>query len=140
MTINTTNTRKNAVEICKELNNNGTTIEYIVINGQKVGMLGSTSEKDRQKAMDAMQKVLDASNGNVHEMMQKLSAVAMMQENEIEPDEMVEICGCEVILSYEQRKAYTMYGDEIANCEDLPDMPKAAIKAVLIARAETALS
>ena len=139
MTINKTNTRKNAVEICKELTKNGTTIEYIVINGQKVGMLGCTSEKDRQKAMDALQTALDACDGNIYEMMQKLSTVAMMQEKEIKPDEMVKICGHDVILSYEQGKAYTVSGKEIANCDDLPKMPTEAIKAVLEARAKAAL-
>jgi hypothetical protein len=39
MTINTTNTTKNAIEIRAELQKNGTTIEYIIINGQKVGIL-----------------------------------------------------------------------------------------------------
>ena len=138
--INTTNTKKNAVEIRNELATNGTMIEYIVINGQKVGILGSTSEKDKQKAIDAIQTALDASGGNIMETMQKLATIAMMQEKEIEPDEMVNICGYDVILSYEQRKAYTTSGEELANCEDLPKMPDEAIKAVLVARAETALS
>lgn len=136
MTINSTNTKKNAVEIRKELQANGTTIEYIVVNEQKIGMLGTTSEKDRQNAMKAIQTALDASDGNIYEMMQKLSIIATIEEKEISPDEMVDVNDEQIILSYEQKKAYDINGEEIANCDDLPDMPDEAIKAVLIARVE----
>lgn len=137
--INTTNNKKNAVEICKELGAGGVVIEYIVINGQKVGILGSVSDKDRQKAIDAIQTALDASDGDIYEMMQKLSTVATITENNIEPDEMIEVCDTELIISYDARAAYTTDGEEIANCDDLPKMPYEAVKAVLIARAEVAL-
>lgn len=137
--INTTNTSKNAVEIRAELQTNGTTIEYIVIDGQKVGILGSTSEVDKQNAIKAIQTALDASNGNIYEMMAKLSTIATIEEKEIKPDEMVEVCGEELIISYEAKAAYTTDGEEIVNCSDLPDMPNEAIKAVLVARAENEL-
>ena len=137
--INTTNNKKNAVEIYKELGENGTTIEYIVINGQKVGILGSVNEKDRQKAISALQAALDASDGDIYEMMQKLSTIATIAENDIEPDEMIEVCDTEIIISYDARAAYTVDGEEVANCDDLPSMPYEAVKAVLIARAEVAL-
>lgn len=137
--INTTNNKKNAVEICKELGAGGVVIEYIVINGQKVGILGSVSDKDRQKAIDSIQTALDASDGDIYEMMQKLSTVATITENNIEPDEMIEVCDTELIISYDARAAYTTDGEEIANCDDLPKMPYEAVKAVLIARAEVAL-
>lgn len=137
-TINTTNHRKNAVEIRKELKANGTTIEYIVVDNVKIGILGSTSEKDKQNAIKTIQTALDASDGDVYEMMRKLSMIATMEENEIEPDEMVEICGRDVIISYTSKTAYTTDGEEIANCTELPDMPNEAIKAVLMARVEAA--
>lgn len=137
MTINTTNNTKNAVEIRAELAANGTKIEYIVINGQKCGILGSTSEKDKQNAVKAIQTALDSSNGDIYEMMQKLSTIATIEEKEITPDEMIEVDGEEIIISYEAKAAYTIDGEEIANCTDLPDMPDEAIKAVLTARIET---
>lgn len=140
MTINSTNHSKNAVEIRAELQANGTTMEYITINGQKVGILGSTSEKDKQNAIKAIQTALDASDGDIYEMMQKLSTIATIEENNIQPDDMVDVCGVDVIISYAAKTAYTVDGEEIANCADLPDMPNEAIKAVLIARTETALS
>ena len=134
--INTTNTRKNAVEIYQELALNGTVIEYIVINGQKVGILGSASEKDRQKAIGAIQAALDASGGNIYEAIQKLSTVAAMTENDIKPDEMITIHDVNIIISYDSRAAYTTDGEKIADCDGLPEMPYEAVKALLIARIE----
>lgn len=136
MNITTTKVAKNAVEIRSELGANGTKIEYIVVNGQKLGILGTTSEKDKQNAIKAIQTALDASNGNVYEMMQKLSTIATIEEKEIEPDEMVEVDGVDIIISYAAKAAYTIDGEEVANCTDLPNMPNEAIKAVLIARIE----
>ena len=140
MTINSTNNNKNAVEIRAELQKNGTTIEYIIINDQKVGILGTTSEKDKQNAIKAIQTALDASDGNIYEMMAKLSTIATIEENEIKPDDMVDVCGVDVIISYAAKTAYTIDGEEIANCTDLSDMPNEAIKAVLVAKAELALA
>lgn len=138
MTINSTNNTKNAVEIRAELSKNGTTIEYIVVNGQKLGILGSTGTKDRENAIKAIQTALDASNGDIFEMMAKLSTIATIEENEIQPDEMIEVCGEQIILSYASKTAYTLDGNAIATCADITtEMPNEAIKAVLIARIET---
>ena len=136
MTINSTNNTKNAVEIRAELKANGTTIEYIVVNGQKLGILGSTSEKDKQNAIKAIQIALDSSDGDIYEMMSKLCTMATIEEKEIAADEMVEIGDEQIIISYEAKTAYTIDGEEIVNCTDLPDMPSEAIKAVLVARIE----
>lgn len=133
--ITTTNTAKNAVEIRAELAKNGTTIEYIVINDQKVGILGSVSEKDKQNAIKAIQTALNASNGNIYEMMTKLSTIATIEEKEIISDEMIEVDGEDVIISYASKAAYDLNGNEIVDCRDLPDIPNEAIKAVLEARA-----
>ena len=139
MTLNSTDTRKNAVEIRSELAANGITVEYIVINGRKCGVLGSASEKDKEAAIKTLQTALDASDGNLRAAMQKLNTIATMEEHEIKPDEMIEIRGRQIIISYESKATYTTDGEEIANCNDLPDMPNEAIKAVLIARTETEL-
>jgi hypothetical protein len=139
-TINTTNTSKNAVEIRTELKANGTNIEYICIDGVKCGILGSVNAADREAALKVLNDAYTASNGNIMEMMMKLTTVATIEEKEIEPDEMVEVCGEQIMLSYYHAKAYTMDGEEIANCNDLPPMPTPALKALLVARAEIALN
>lgn len=131
---------KNAVEILSELKANGTKVEHIVIDGVKCGIMGSVNEADRQAAIKALNAAYVASNGDIYEMMQKLGTIANIEESGIEPDEVVEICGVEIIISYSKAKAYTMDGDEVANCEDLPAMQKEAVKAVLVARAEAVLN
>jgi hypothetical protein len=131
---------KNAVEIRSELNANGVKVEHIVIDGIKCGIMGSVSEADRAAAIKALNAAYVASNGDIMEMMQKLGTIATIEEKEIEPDEVVNVCGVEVILSYSKAKAYTMDGEELANCEDLPVLQKEAVKAVLIARVEVALN
>jgi hypothetical protein len=133
-------TSKNAVEIRTELKANGTKIEYIVIDGQKIGILGSVNKDDRERAIKVLNDAYVVSNGNIMEMMMNLSTIATIEEKDLNPDEMIEICGEQVMLSYEKATAYTIDGEEIVNCKDLPNMPKEAIKAVLIARAETALN
>jgi len=140
MTNITNNTTKNAVELRTELNANGVAIEYIAIDGQKIGILGSVNEADKQAAIKTINAAYAASNGDIYEMMAKLSTIATIEEKEIKPDEMVEVCGVDIILSYANATAYTMDGEEIVSCSDLPSMPNEAIKAVLIARAETALN
>ena len=139
MTINSTNNTKNAVEIRAELNAKGITVEYIFVNGQKLGILGTTGVKDRENALKAIQTALDASDGNIYEMMAKLSTIATIEEKEIQPDEMVNVCGVDVIISYAAKTAYTIDGEEIVTCTDLPDMPNEAIKAVLVARVEAVM-
>ena len=133
-------TTKNAVEIRSKLKADGTKIEYIVIDGVTCGVLGSVNEADREAALKALQDAYVASDGNIMKMMENLSIIANIEEKGIEPDEVVEICGVDVILSYSNAKAYTMDGEEIANCADLPAMPKEAVKALLEARATVVLN
>jgi hypothetical protein len=130
------NTTKNAVEIRSELRANGTTVEYIVVNNQKIGILGYANEKDKQKAIKTIETALAASNGNIYEMMCKLNTIATIEEEGIEPDKMIKIGDEEIIISYSQRAAYTIDGVKIADCDDLPAMPNEAIEAVLVARVE----
>ena len=133
-------TTKNAVELRSELKENGTTIEYIVIDGIKCGVMGSVSEKDRAAAIKALNDAYVASNGNIYEMMCKLATIATIEENNIEPDEVVDVCGVEVMLSYEKAKAYMMDGTEIANCDGFAHHAKEVMKALLIERVTNALN
>lgn len=135
----TINTTKNAVQIHTEFKSNGTKIEYITVDNQRIGILGSINDRDREAALKVLNDTYIASNGNIYEMMQKLMTVATIEEKEIEPDEMVTICNTNIMLSYSKAKAYDMDGNELANCDDLPAMPTEAIKALLIARVEAIL-
>lgn len=135
----TINNTKNAVEIYTEMKSNGTKIEYITVNDQRIGILGSVSKTDRENALKVLNETYIASNGNIYEMMQKLMTIATIDEKEIEPDEMIEICGEDIMLSYSKRTAYTMDGKEIANCNDMPPISNEVIKALLVAKVEAIL-
>lgn len=124
----TINTTKNAVELRKVM---GTKLEHIVINGQTIGIMGSVSEADREAALKALNEAYIASNGDIFEMMTKLNTIATLDEKNIEADEVIDD---EIIISYKERKAYDMDGNELANCEGLPNMPKEAVKALLMER------
>lgn len=136
-------TTKNPIEIRKELRADGVTVEHIVINGTPIGILGTTGAEDREKALKAIEKAYNASNGNIYRMVSNLMTVAELEEKKIEADEVIKINKQEIIISYAHAKAYTMDGKELANCDDLPEatkMPKAAVKALLEARVKVALS
>jgi hypothetical protein len=128
------NNIKNAVEIRSELNAQGVKIEYIVINGQKVGILGSVNDRDREAALKTLNDAYIASGGDLIAMAANLNTIAAITENNITPDEMIEINGVDVIISYEAATAYTLDGEEITDCKDLPNMPREGIKALLISR------
>lgn len=138
----TINTNKNPIEIRKELRADGVTVEYIVINGTKCGILGTTNADDREKAIKAIEKAYNASNGNIYRMLSNLMTVADLEEKKVEADEIIKINGKEIIISYAKATAYDMSGNELANCADLPEaikMPKEAVKALLEARVKVAL-
>jgi hypothetical protein len=130
------NNIKNAVEIRSELNAQGVKIEYIVINDQKVGILGSVNDRDREAALKTLNDAYIASGGDLMAMAANLNTIAAITENNITPDEMIEINGVNVIISYEAATAYTLDGEEIVDCKDIPNMPREGIKALLISRVE----
>ena len=134
------NTNKNAVEIRSELNAQGVKIEYITINGQRVGILGSVSERDREAALKALNDAYIASGGDILAMVANLTTIAAIDEKGIAPDEMIEVNGVDVIISYKSATAYTVNGKEIANCTDVPNIPREAIKALLIERVKNLLA
>lgn len=143
ISINNTNNIKNAVEINNELKATGKKCEFISAEiageNRNIGFLVTENEAERKKAMEFFNYFSATSNGNVYEMAKKLMIIATINENGIEPDEMVEICGEDIIMSYFNGKAYDMDCNEIANCDDMPNLPKEAIKAILVARVEAIL-
>lgn len=137
---------KNAVELVQEINNKGVIVEYIEVEGNRIGILGSLNEADRNAALDVLNKAYESSGGDIMEMISALSTVATCTEKDISPDEMVNVNGIDFMISYSNWKAYTMEGEEIANCEDLKtesgilnDIPDEAIKNVLVDRIKLAL-
>lgn len=133
------NTNKNLVELKSELGNTG--LETVYINGTPVGVIGYTGEEDHKASLDAIQKIVDSSDG-LMDAMRKVALLGSLGEKKIEPDEQVTIEELEeeYLINYNKAEIYTLAGDKVADCEDLNGvkLPKEAVKALLIERAKTA--
>ena len=139
MTINKSNTNKSVVELRKELGDNGTTVENIYVDGQKFCCFGYTSERDKKTGLDAIQAAIDGSE-NLYEAMQKLMTNANLTDNNVEPDEEVEINGITVFISYADKAVYDCTGHEIVNCKELEcELPPEACKTILMQKLELAM-
>lgn len=116
---------KTPIEIVNEIRD-GTQIEYVVIDGNRVGILGSVSEEDREMAIATLTKAYEQSGGNITKMISVLNTAAMCTENGIKPDAEIEIeidddMVLRAIISYSEMKIYDYDGEVLADCEDLRD-------------------
>lgn len=141
------NTKKslNRVQIMKE---NDTNLEYLYIDNIRVGVMGSVNDHDREKALTAIQRMVDNSNKTgmalVMEIMLQSQFEASMNEKEINPDEVLEVkvdgITYPCILSYEKKALFDEAGEEICNTRDIDcELDERALKALLEARAINAL-
>ena len=138
-TINT-NTRKNIVELHSEMNSNGIRMENIYVNGVKFCAVGYLNERDKAACIAAVEKAVNASGGNLMEAMMKLQALANFGDNNVIPDEEMDVDGFPVILSYTNKACYDHMGAEIANARDMNcDLPSEALKEILKLRAREVL-
>lgn len=141
------NTKKslNRVQIMKE---NDTNLEYLYIDNIRVGVMGSVNDHDREKAIAAIQRMVDNSNKTgmalVMEIMLQSQFEASMNEKGINPDEVLEVkvdgITYPCVLSYEKRALFDEAGEEICNARDIDcELDERALKALLEARAINAL-
>ena len=133
------NTKKslNRVQLMKE---NNTNMEFLYIDGIKVGAMGSVSDADREAGVAVIQRIVDNSNKKgmalVMEVMSQVNFEASMNENNIQPDEQVRIEDEDCVISYQSKKIYDMAGKELADASDMGDnIPKEAIREILKLRA-----
>ena len=135
--INNNKKSLNRVQLMKENNNN---LEFLYIDGIKVGAMGSVSDADREAGVAVIQRIVDNSNKKgmslVMEVMSQMNFEASMNENHIIPDEMVKIEDEDCVISYQSKKIYDMAGKELADASDMGDnIPKEAIREILKLRA-----
>lgn len=146
----TVTAHKTTVELIQETNAAGVTLEYLAIDGVKIGTMGYTSQKDKEAAIRFVQRIVDNSQNTgyalYNEIMQTCMTGAAMTEEGIEAkdSEEVEIDGVPIIINYEAQKAYIGVNNSleaIADLEDLDcDLPVEAVKALLVERCKTALA
>ena len=135
--INNTKKSLNRVQLMKENNSN---LEFLYIDGIKVGAMGSVSEADREAGIAVIQRIVDNSNKKgmalIMEVMSQVNFEASMNENNIQPDEQVRIEDEDCVISYQSKKIYDMAGKELADASDMGDnIPKEAIREILKLRA-----
>lgn len=139
--------KKTTIEIIAETNRDGVSIEYLAIDGVKIGTMGYTSQADKEAAIRFIQRIVDNSDNTgyalYNEIMQACMTGAAMAEEGIEAyeSEEVEIDGVPIIINYQAQKAYIGVNTEleaIANLEDLDcTLPAEAAKALLVERCKT---
>ena len=135
--INNNKKSLNRVQLMKENNSN---LEFLYIDGIKVGAMGSVSDVDREAGLAVIQRIVNNSdkkgNALVMEVMSQVNFEASMNENHIIPDEMVKIEDEDCVISYQSKKIYDMAGKELADASDMGDnIPKEAIREILKLRA-----
>ena len=127
----------NRVALMKENNSN---LEFLYIDGIKVGAMGSVSDADREAGLAVIQRIVNNSDKKgmalVMEVMSQVNFEASMNENNIQPDEQVRIEDEDCVISYQSKKIYDMAGKELADASDMGDnIPKEAIREILKLRA-----
>lgn len=138
MNINKTNTEKSVVELRKELDSNGVTMENIYVDGQKFCCVGYVSEKDKEACLKAVQTAVDGSE-NLYDAMMKLMANANLTDANIDADEEVMIDDVPMVISYRNKAIYDLNGEEFVNCRELEcELPNEACKTILMQKAELA--
>ena len=135
--INNNKKSLNSVQLMKENNSN---LEFLYIDGIKVGAMGSVSDADREAGVAVIQRIVDNSNKKgmalVMEVMSQVNFEASMNENNIQPDEQVRIEDEDCVISYQSKKIYDMAGKELSDASDMGDnIPKEAIREILKLRA-----
>ena len=135
--INNTKKSLNRVQLMKENNSN---LEFLYIDGIKVGAMGSVSDADREAGLAVIQRIVNNSDKKgmalVMEVMSQVIFEASMNENNIQPDEQVRIEDEDCVISYQSKKIYDMAGKELADASDMGDnIPKEAIREILKLRA-----
>lgn len=139
--INNSKKSLNRVALMKENNSN---LEFLYIDGIKVGAMGSVSDADREAGIKVIQRIVDNSNEKglalVMEVMSQVNFEASMNENNIQPDEQVKVEDEDCVISYQSKKIYDMAGKELADASDIGDnTPKEAIREILKLRAQAKL-
>lgn len=143
--ITKTNNKKSMVEIVKSIRQNAE-VEILKVDGIECGIMGYANEADKQAGIAVIQQIVDNSDKRgwalAMEVMQTMLVAGWQKEAGIPADakpETVKVNGKDMNILYDKKAIYNNdLTKEIANCKDLPDMPKEAIKAVLFERAKNA--
>ena len=120
-------------------NGYGGCIPVIDGNPEQSLMFGYVPESDKRACMRLIEEAIRATAGNIYEAKMYIINAVTMAANEVTPSETTDVDGTEIIIDYENRKAYETT-TEIANLDDIQcELPEEAIKALLVERARNAI-
>lgn len=120
-------------------NGNGGCIPVIDGKPEPSLMFGYVTESDRDACMKLIAEAIRATNGNIYQAQTYIMNAVAVAANEIKPNEVVTIGEMEILICYEDKKAYEGIS-EIANLDDINcELPNEAIKAMLIDRTRLVL-
>lgn len=139
--------RKTTVELIADTTKDGVTMEWISIDGVKIGTMGYANKRDKELALRLIQRVVDNSENTGYALYREImetcmTGAAMAEEgiSALESEEVV-VDDVPVIINYEAQKAYIGVDNAlevVADLEDLDaELPSVAIKALLTERAKT---
>lgn len=143
--------RKTTVELIADTTRDGVTMEWISIDGVKIGTMGYANKKDKEAALRLIQRVVDNSENTGYDLYMEImntcmTGAAMTEEgvSALESEE-IEVEGVPVIINYEAQKAYIGINNTlevVASLEDLDndEIPEVAVKALLVERSKTAIA
>jgi hypothetical protein len=116
--------------------NNGGMIPVINGKPEPILMFGYVSESDKQACIRLIREAVVATNGDVYKAADYIRNAVTIAANDIKPDEVVDVDGNEMLISYSARAIY-LDTVEIANLDDMGDTPmdNEVIKALLKAKA-----
>ena len=114
----------------------GATIPIIDGTPEPRLMFGYVSESDKAACMELLEKAIRATNGDVMQAQFYIMNAVQVAANEIKPDEVVDVDGVEVLISYADKSAYILT-EKVADIDDLEcELPNEAIKAILVERTD----
>ena len=144
-----TNTNTNAINtgamtngeftVSYQANGNGGCIPVIDGTPCPSLMFGYVSETDRKAGLKLIAEEIRATKGNVYEAQRYIMNAMTVAANDIKPDEVVDVDGTEVLIAYNDGKAY-IGTEEVANIDDLDcALPHEAVRELLRARVKNVL-
>ena len=121
----------------------GQGVEPITYEGRQIGLMGYASKHDREVQLEMLSNAIESAD-NIYEAVNTLSKIAQCVENEIVPDETVEVSGVNVTISYKDKKTYLVATNGVETLADLselnlPSIGKEALKELLVRDTERAL-
>lgn len=107
------------LETSKQIKNEGVDLEPVKFQDRVVGMVGYTSERDKELAQKTLKNIAEGSSC-LGEFMYKISNLTQLKENDVSIDDNIIIDDKEYIIDYKKKKAYYL-GIAVVNLDNIEE-------------------